>query len=98
MNHYILDVQPAYDREGQLMRVVGFLRDITELKRTEEVLRNTEKLVFAGQVAVSIAHEVRNPLTTVKGMLQLANKEGCLRHYDLIMSELERANLMVGNL
>ena len=96
MNHYILDVQPAYDREGQLMRVVGFLRDITELKRTEEVLRNTEKLVFAGQVAVSIAHEVRNPLTTVKGMLQLANKEGCLRHYDLIMSELERANLMVG--
>ncbi|MCV4233978.1 ATP-binding protein [Virgibacillus sp. LDC1] len=96
MNHYILDVQPAYGREGQLMRVVGFLRDITEMKRTEEVLRNTEKLVFAGQVAVSIAHEVRNPLTTVKGLLQLANKDACLRHYDLIMSELERANLMVG--
>ncbi|MGG3283433.1 ATP-binding protein [Paenibacillus solani] len=96
LNHYILDVQPAYDREGRLMRVVGSLRDITEMKRTEEVLRNTEKLVFAGQVAVSIAHEVRNPLTTVKGMLQLANKEVCLRHYDLIMSELERANLMVG--
>ena len=55
-----------------------------------------EKLIFAGQVAVSIAHEVRNPLTTVKGMLQLANKEVRFRHYDLIMSELERANLMVG--
>ncbi|SEL48586.1 Signal transduction histidine kinase [Paenibacillus sp. cl141a] len=96
MHHYILDVQPVYDRERQLMRVVGSLRDITEMKRTEEVLRNTEKLVFAGQVAVSIAHEVRNPLTTVKGMLQLANKDAALRHYDLIMSELERANLMVG--
>ncbi|AWP29891.1 PAS domain-containing sensor histidine kinase [Paenibacillus glucanolyticus] len=96
VNHYILDVQPAYDRKGQIMRVVGSLRDITEMKRTEEVLRNTEKLVFAGQVAVSIAHEVRNPLTTVKGMLQLANKDARLRHYDLIMSELERANLMVG--
>lgn len=96
VHHYILDVQPAYDREGELMRVVGSLRDITEIKRTEEVLKNTEKLVFAGQIAVSIAHEVRNPLTTVKGLLQLANKEVRLRHYELIMTELERANLMVG--
>ncbi|WP_082423057.1 ATP-binding protein [Paenibacillus dakarensis] len=96
MRYYMLDVFPVYDRKGVLARVAGNLRDITEMKRTEEVLRNTEKLVFAGQVAVSIAHEVRNPLTTVKGMLQLANKESNLRHYELIMSEIERMNLIVG--
>lgn len=96
IHHYMLDVQPIYDREGNLIRVIGTLRDITEMKRTEEVLRNTEKLVFAGQVAVSIAHEVRNPLTTVKGLLQLAHRDNNLRHYDLMMSELERANLIVG--
>jgi PAS domain S-box-containing protein len=93
--HYMLDVVPAYDEKGLLTRVIGSLRNITEMKRTEEVLRNTEKLVFAGQLAMSIAHEIRNPLTTVKGMLQLSNKDGQLPHYDLIMSEVERMNLIV---
>lgn len=94
--YYILDVLPVYDHYGLMTRVAGKLRDITEMKNTEELLRNTEKLVFAGQIAVSIAHEVRNPLTTVKGMLQLSNQDSNLRHYNLIMSEIERMNLIVG--
>ncbi|MWV46018.1 PAS domain S-box protein [Paenibacillus sp. HJL G12] len=94
-HHYMLDVLPVYDNGNSIIRVVGTLRDITEMKRTEEMLRNTEKLVFAGQIAVGIAHEIRNPLTTVKGMLQLSGKGTHLRHYDLIMSELERMNLIV---
>lgn len=93
---YMLDVMPVYDHNQTLSRVLGSLRDITEMKATEEVIRNKEKLVFAGQVAVSIAHEIRNPLTTVKGMLQLSSKDSKLRHYNLIMSELERINLIVG--
>lgn len=93
--HYMLDVLPVYDSNACLARVIGSLRNITEMKKTEEVLRNTEKLVVAGQLAMSIAHEIRNPLTTVKGMLQLANKDSQLLHYDLIMSEVERMNLIV---
>lgn len=95
IQYFMLDVVPAYDGKGVLSRVIGSLRNITEMKRTEEVLRNTEKLVFAGQLAMSIAHEIRNPLTTVKGMLQLSNKGNQLPHYDLIMSEVERMNLIV---
>ncbi|MDR0270449.1 ATP-binding protein [Paenibacillus sp.] len=94
-HHYMLDVLPVYDTSRSIVRVVGSIRDITEMKKTEELLHNTEKLVFAGQIAVSIAHEIRNPLTTVKGMLQLAGKDTELRHYNLIMSELERMNLIV---
>ncbi|MCC3376699.1 PAS domain-containing protein [Cohnella sp. REN36] len=97
LRHYLLDAIPIYDKGGVLARVVGSLRDITEMKSTEELLRNTEKLVFAGQVAVGIAHEIRNPLTIVKGMLQLAGRDAHPpRHYELIMSELERMNLIVG--
>lgn len=94
-HYYMLDVLPVYDMDQTLIRAVGSLRDITEMKKTEEMLRHTEKLVFAGQIAVGIAHEIRNPLTTVKGMLQLAEKDTRMRHYDLIMSELERMNLIV---
>ncbi|MCJ8012104.1 ATP-binding protein [Paenibacillus sp. KQZ6P-2] len=95
-HHYMLDVLPVYNNANAMIRVVGSLRDITKMKKTEDILRNTEKLVFAGQIAVGIAHEIRNPLTTVKGMLQLSGKDTRLRHYDLIMSELERMNLIVG--
>lgn len=96
MRYYMLDVVPIYNGDRSLIRYMGNLRDFTEMRSTHEVLRNTEKLVFAGQVAVSIAHEVRNPLTTVKGLLQLSSKDAKLRHYDLIMSEIERMNLIVG--
>lgn len=93
--YYMLDLVPVFDSDGSMNYVIGFLRNITEMKKTEAVLCNTEKLVFAGQLAMGIAHEIRNPLTTVKGMLQLSNKESQLMHYELIMSEIERMNLIV---
>jgi nitrogen-specific signal transduction histidine kinase len=94
--YFMLDVVPIYDNEQQLTRVVGSLRDITEMKIAEELLRNTEKLGFAGQIAVSIAHEIRNPMTTVKGMLQMTSKTTNPDYYNLMMSELERMNAIVG--
>ncbi|OAB42316.1 PAS domain-containing sensor histidine kinase [Paenibacillus glacialis] len=96
IRYYMLDVVPIYDQQI-LIRIVGTLRNITEMKKTEELLRSTEKLVYAGEVAVSIAHEIRNPLTTVKGMIQLSGKDSKLLHYDLIMSELERMNLIISD-
>ncbi|MBD2871338.1 ATP-binding protein [Paenibacillus arenilitoris] len=93
--YLLLDVVPVYDGDQRLIRVVGSLRDITEMKKAEELLRKSEKLVFAGQLAVSIAHEIRNPMTTVKGMLQLAGKTINPVHYDLMMSELARMNAIV---
>lgn len=93
--YYILDVVPIYCSEHTLIRVAGSLRDITDMKMAEEMMRNTEKLIVAGQLAVSIAHEIRNPLTTVKGMVQLSSKQSNSIHYDLIMSELDRMNAIV---
>ncbi|MHA0856427.1 ATP-binding protein [Paenibacillus sp. CMAA1364] len=92
-HHYILDVIPVFDDTQTLIRVVGSLQDITEMKKTEEMLRNIEKLIFAGELAVSIAHEIRNPLATVKGLLELSRTDA-IHHYDLIMSELNRMDLI----
>ncbi|WP_246096551.1 ATP-binding protein [Paenibacillus sinopodophylli] len=96
MDYYMLDVVPIYDGTKELIRVVGSLRDITEMKLAEELLRNSEKLGFAGQLAVSIAHEIRNPMTTVKGMLQLSSKTTNPYYYNVMMSELDRMNAIVG--
>ncbi|MGE7636087.1 PAS domain S-box protein [Bacillus paramycoides] len=68
-------------------------RDITERLKTEELLRKSEKLAVVGQLSTAIAHEIKNPLTAMKGFIQLLksmeNKN--TEHYlDIVLSEIER--------
>lgn len=72
-------------------------RDITERKRAEEMLLKSEKLSVVGQLAAGVAHEIRNPLTSLKGFLQLLRKrsESDDFFYEIMLSELERINTIV---
>ncbi|MGG1792459.1 PAS domain S-box protein [Bacillus mycoides] len=68
-------------------------RDITERLKTEELLRKSEKLAVVGQLSTAIAHEIKNPLTAMKGFMQLLksmeNKN--TEHYiDIVLAEVER--------
>ncbi len=56
---------------GQTVEIFGTITDITTLIETEELLRKTEKLTVVGELAAGFAHEIRNPLTTLKGFIQL---------------------------
>lgn len=67
------------------------LRDITERKNTERQLIEREKLASIGQMAVGIAHEVKNPLTSVKGFLQLVKETNTHPYLQAMESELEKA-------
>ena len=76
-----------------------FCRDITESKRQEEELFRLERLNLIGQLAAGISHEVRNPLTTVRGFLQMMesrtdssqNKE----YMEIMISEIDRSNEII---
>ncbi len=65
------------------------------LKREEHMLRS-EKLRVVGELASGMAHEIRNPLTTVKGFLQLsrAGNYNIEPWYDLIMDEINRMSML----
>lgn len=67
----------------------------TWLKREDHMLRN-EKLRVVGELASGMAHEIRNPLTTIKGFLQLsrAGKYNIEPWYDLIMDEINRMSML----
>ncbi|WP_318505426.1 MASE3 domain-containing protein [Bacillus sp. T3] len=61
--------------EGKVTEIIGSATDISKLKQMEEMVRSTEKLGVLGELAAGIAHEVRNPLTTLKGFLQLIQND-----------------------
>ncbi|OXM14079.1 ATP-binding protein [Paenibacillus herberti] len=80
--------------------VVVIIRDISERKKNEELLINSEKLYVAGQLAAGIAHEIRNPLTSLKGFLQLiaSGRTSASGYYDIMKSELNRVETIVSEL
>lgn len=83
--------------EGKAATLSVF-KDITDKKEeTEGLLQKSEKLALVGQMAAGIAHEIRNPLTSIKGFLQLfkAKYTDDQEHFELVLSELDRINLII---
>jgi len=82
---------------GNIIGVYGIAQDITDRKRTEELLRKSDKLNIAGQLAAGVAHEIRNPLTALKGFVQLLQTSPTSKdeYLNIMRSELDRIELIV---
>lgn len=74
--------------------------DVTELKKSRKLLQQAENLKLIGELAAGVAHEIRNPLTSIKGFIQLLiDKEGPPSIYgDVLISEIDRINMIVNEL
>lgn len=78
----------------------AIVRDISERKQTQELMINSEKLTVAGQLAAGIAHEVRNPLTAIKGFLQIMESglKDQKMYFEIISSEMNRIEMILNEL
>jgi two-component system, sporulation sensor kinase E len=80
------------------------LQDITELHALRSQLRRQDELILSAEMAGSMAHEIRNPLTAIRGFVQLlalrlrrSEMRGELRFAEYILDEIDRANQIITN-
>ncbi len=92
---------PLFDREGKIAGVIASARDVTEVKRLEQQLIQSEKLAAMGQMIAGVAHELNNPLTAVLGVSELLRERAAddtmRRQLDLANRQARRAaNIVQG--
>lgn len=88
------------DEESDQIYFISSLKDISDKKEAEEMLIHSEKMSIAGQLAAGIAHEIRNPLTSLKGFLQLL-QAGINRkeeYYNIMLDEIEKMETITSEL
>ncbi|TRZ37943.1 PAS domain S-box protein [Niallia circulans] len=80
--------------------IIHIARNIKERKENHDLMIRNEKLEIAGQLAASIAHEIRNPLTAIKGFMKLA-EQGSLHIkdvYPILDAEINRIETIASEL
>lgn len=90
---------PIINESGVCIGFEGIIRDITERRQLEQDVYRLDRLNAVGQMAASVAHEIRNPMTTVRGYLQyFANKQEFTiynKQFGLMIEELDRTNVII---
>ncbi|MFM2245203.1 MAG: hypothetical protein RL071_1277 [Pseudomonadota bacterium] len=74
---------------------VVVVEDITELRRMEAAVAREERLSAVGRLAAGLAHEIRNPLASLSGSVQLLQTERQDPLYDIMLREVQRLNGLV---
>lgn len=94
----ILLSRETINLNGQLC-LIYIMKDITSEKKIELEMARLDRLNLVGEMAASIGHEIRNPMTTVRGFLQmLGEKKECIqfrKYFQMMIGELDRANSII---
>jgi two-component system sensor histidine kinase PilS (NtrC family) len=93
-------ISPLTDPEGSLIGHTLIFQDITKFKEMEEQMKRVDKMAAVGLLAAGMAHEIRNPLASLSGSVQMLNTELNLddhqqRLMEITLREAERLNTLI---
>lgn len=79
---------------GEARDIMTSMTDVTEKKALQFDIARLDRLNLIGEMAASLSHEIRNPLTTVRGFLQMIGQKESQykKQFEIMISELDRAN------
>jgi two-component system sensor histidine kinase HydH len=98
-----LNASTWHDREGTLMGTILLIRDLSELRQLRKEIARSQRLASLGSLAAGVAHEIRNPLSSIKGFATYFKERNGDNHKDvetaaIMISEVDRLNRVVGQL
>ncbi|MCR8642559.1 ATP-binding protein [Paenibacillus sp. N1-5-1-14] len=98
----LLDSNVLRDKRGAIVGAYVIFKDVSNLRSLEQQVERSDRLAMIGQIAAGAAHEIRNPLTSIKGFLQVFRKSfdqlGLHReqeYVDIMLDEINRVNELV---
>lgn len=92
---YRTTLTPIIDDSGKMVRVMSLTQDITVMMKRNGRKVNNEPLALLGQIAAAFAHEIRNPLTSIKGFCQLLEQEKNNPYQTIIRQETEKIESII---
>ncbi len=92
-----------FDETGSRLGAVFVFRDITVMRRYEREIEEKERAALLGGMALAVVHEIKNPMTSVKGFTQLLSRPGVdeekrRQYIGLINDELNRVNRLLNEM
>jgi two-component system, NtrC family, sensor histidine kinase PilS len=98
-----ISVSPLFDVSDQVIGRVVHFQDLSNLRRMEAHVRRAERLATVGQLAAGIAHEIRNPLASISGSIELLRQAPQVSEDDrslmtIVTREIERLNALITDL
>lgn len=95
-------VSPLKDSEDQEIGVIFIFQDLTKLREMEEDLKRADRLAALGTLAAGMAHEIRNPLASISGSIEILREEmdGAVQQQqlmDIILREVGRLNSLIAD-
>lgn len=96
---WLVSAFPLLDSQGSILGGVVVVKDVSEAIRMRDEIRKLDRLNVIGEMAASIGHEIRNPMTTIRGFLQYYSRKpefsSYVEEFEIMVSELDRANEML---
>jgi signal transduction histidine kinase/GAF domain-containing protein len=106
-----VDMTPLYNDHGERVGILTTFNDMTSMHRLEEEKRRLDRLASLGEMAANVAHEVRNPLASIKTSMQMLRDDLEQQEFlysdqddwmqesvEVVLKEVERLDILVRDL